>query len=236
MTSILAFDTSGPQCAVALMVNGAIAAERQEDMTRGQAERLFPMFDEVLAEVGAVWEELDALAVGTGPGNFTGIRISVSAARGLALSLGVPAIGVSGFEALRGERFLDDTDPMLVSLPSTRRGMDVILQYYETAAPLGAPVDLAIFGKGVIDPDFKGFPRVAHVLGHEAPAVDVAVQDEQGEYTWLEFGERYPHIEQIAKVAAKRLESGQTLDRPAPLYARAADAAPSRDLPPPILP
>ena len=69
-------------------------------MAKGQAERLFPLLEEVLTEAGKTWSDLNAIGVGTGPGNFTGIRISVSAARGLALSLGIPAIGVSGFEAL----------------------------------------------------------------------------------------------------------------------------------------
>ncbi|MEO1027236.1 MAG: tRNA (adenosine(37)-N6)-threonylcarbamoyltransferase complex dimerization subunit type 1 TsaB, partial [Pseudomonadota bacterium] len=103
-------------------MGGRIVAERYEEMKKGQAERLFPMLEAVLGEVGAVWEELDAIGVGTGPGNFTGIRIAVSAARGLSLSLDVPAVGVSGFEALLGAHLLAETGPFLVSLPSSRRG------------------------------------------------------------------------------------------------------------------
>ena len=68
-------------------------------MTRGQAERLMLLLQELLAEAGATWQDLHAIGVGIGPGNFTGIRIAVSAARGLALGLGVPAVGVTGFEA-----------------------------------------------------------------------------------------------------------------------------------------
>ncbi len=82
-------------------MGGRIVAERHEEMKKGQAERLFPMLEEVLGEVGAVWSELDAIGVGVGPGNFTGIRISVSAARGLALGLTIPVIGVSTFEVAR---------------------------------------------------------------------------------------------------------------------------------------
>lgn len=69
-------------------------------MTKGQAEHLMPMLQGLLAAQGLGWSDLTALAVGTGPGNFTGIRIAVSAARGLALGLSIPAVGVSGFEAL----------------------------------------------------------------------------------------------------------------------------------------
>ncbi|KAG1713668.1 putative lipoprotein YufN [Nymphon striatum] len=67
-------------------------------MSRGQGERLMVLLEEVLAENEVTWADLDAIGVGIGPGNFTGIRISVSAARGLALGLDKPAIGVSLFE------------------------------------------------------------------------------------------------------------------------------------------
>jgi len=98
--AILAFDTSGPFCAAALRAGGRIVSQRNEPMPKGQAERLIPMLEEMLAEAGLGWPDLAALAVCTGPGNFTGVRIGVAAARGLALGLGVPAIGVTGLEAL----------------------------------------------------------------------------------------------------------------------------------------
>ncbi|WP_239058404.1 tRNA (adenosine(37)-N6)-threonylcarbamoyltransferase complex dimerization subunit type 1 TsaB [Aliiroseovarius sp. PrR006] len=95
----MAFDTSAAHCAAALLCGDEIVAEKHEDMAKGQAERLFPLLEEVLANANMVWSDLIAIGVGIGPGNFTGIRISVSAARGLALSLGIPAIGVSSLEA-----------------------------------------------------------------------------------------------------------------------------------------
>ncbi len=98
--TILAFDTSAAHCAAALLRGGDILLSRAEAMSRGQAERLMPLLQELLTETGCDWSDLDAIGVGIGPGNFTGIRISVSAARGLALGLEVPAVGVSGFEAL----------------------------------------------------------------------------------------------------------------------------------------
>ncbi|MEQ6250139.1 tRNA (adenosine(37)-N6)-threonylcarbamoyltransferase complex dimerization subunit type 1 TsaB [Sulfitobacter sp. HNIBRBA3233] len=97
---ILAFDTSDAHCAVALIRGDGLLASAQEPMAKGQAERLMGLVEEVLAQADTPLQSLDAVAVGTGPGNFTGIRISISAARGLALGLGVPAIGVTRFEAL----------------------------------------------------------------------------------------------------------------------------------------
>ena len=97
--TILAFDTSGPYCAAALLSGGITLVSVAEEMTRGQAERLMPLLEEMLAAQGLTWQGLHALAVNVGPGNFTGIRIAVSAARGLALGLDIPAYGVTGFEA-----------------------------------------------------------------------------------------------------------------------------------------
>jgi tRNA threonylcarbamoyl adenosine modification protein YeaZ len=96
---VLAFDTSGAWCAAALLVHDRVI-QRREPMEKGQAERLVPLLEELLAEAGVGWADLGALAVGTGPGNFTGVRISVAAARGLALGLGIPAVGVTRLEAL----------------------------------------------------------------------------------------------------------------------------------------
>lgn len=98
---ILAFDTASAHCAAALIHGDEVLQATQEPMAKGQAERLLVLCTELLAAAGQDWKDLDAIGVGIGPGNFTGIRIAVSAARGLALGLGIPAVGVSAFDALR---------------------------------------------------------------------------------------------------------------------------------------
>lgn len=97
---VLAFDTSGPWIAACLLVDSGIAINTLEAMDKGQAERLLPLLQEMLGGAGLGWPDLARIGVGTGPGNFTGVRISVAAARGLALGLGIPAIGVTRLEAL----------------------------------------------------------------------------------------------------------------------------------------
>ena len=98
--TVLAFDTSAAHCAAALLLPGGRVLPRLEPREKGQAERLMPLLEELLREAGLGWSDLTRLAVGTGPGNFTGVRIAVAAARGLALGLGIPAIGITRLEAL----------------------------------------------------------------------------------------------------------------------------------------
>ncbi|MBY5933886.1 tRNA (adenosine(37)-N6)-threonylcarbamoyltransferase complex dimerization subunit type 1 TsaB [Tateyamaria omphalii] len=151
MTSplILGFDTSAAHCAAALVRGDDILASVGEEMARGQAERLMSLLEEVLKDQGVTWADLDALAVGTGPGNFTGIRIGVSAARGLALGLECPAYGVTGFDA----RDMLAPSGMTVAIPAPR---EMVYVMHHTGpelvpaadvtdpAPHPAPAELAV--------------------------------------------------------------------------------------------
>ena len=98
---ILGIDTSAAQCAVALLGAGDPVVERRA-MERGHAEHLFPMIDKVLARAGIGYDGLSRIAVCTGPGSFTGVRIGVAAARGIALGRRpTPGLGAQGFPSAR---------------------------------------------------------------------------------------------------------------------------------------
>ncbi|MEM7267878.1 MAG: tRNA (adenosine(37)-N6)-threonylcarbamoyltransferase complex dimerization subunit type 1 TsaB [Pseudomonadota bacterium] len=96
---ILAFDATAGECAAALFDGDRLVSEKSETMEKGHAERLFPLVEEMLSDAGLAYANLTAIACVTGPGNFTGARIAVAAARGLALSLKILAVGVDRFEA-----------------------------------------------------------------------------------------------------------------------------------------
>ncbi len=92
---VLAFDTATPVATSALLRDGDVLGERAS-----RAAAVLADADELLRGAGFAPGDLDALVVGTGPGSFTGIRIGLAAARGLALALGIPVAGVSTLAAL----------------------------------------------------------------------------------------------------------------------------------------
>ena len=161
---VLTIDTAGPRCAVGLFDVAATArtlATRSEPMARGHAEALLPMVEAVMAEAGADWPRLDRIAVVSGPGSFTGVRIGIAAARGLALAAGCPAVGISAFAA-RAAGIL--ARPLAVMLDA-RRG-EVCAQVFFDGAPPAPPAVLAVSAAPEILP-----PPVSSLAGSGAPAV-----------------------------------------------------------------
>lgn len=231
---ILAFDTSGPHCATAVVMGDRVLATRFEEMAKGQAERLMPQIEATLADDGLPLEVLDAIAVGIGPGNFTGIRIAVSAARGLALALGIPAIGVSNFEVMRGPHSRKAMARQLVSLEGPRFGL--FLQAFEKGRECGEP----LLSPGLEAPFWEAFTNLAdaEILGFLAS--DLAyfhppTYEHSGPKP-LERALPTPLSAQIiGQIAADKLAEDTDHPSPAPLYIKPADAAPSREQGPTLL-
>lgn len=176
-------------------------------MEKGQGEALIPLLEGLLAEGGTAWADLTRIGVGTGPGNFTGVRISVAAARGLALGLGIPAVGVTALEAVA-----HGLPRPLVVAEDARRG-EVYCQSF-TPDP-GAACLMPLAEVPALPVTGSAADAVAALTG--APVLPAAL----------------PLAAAIARIAAARILPAA---RPAPFYLRAADAAPPADPPPVILP
>ena len=191
---LLSFDTSAAHCAAALRCGGQIIASQANEMHKGQAEALGPLVIEMLTSVGKSIEDVTYIGVGIGPGNFTGIRISVSFARGLSLALGCPAIGINSFEA----SYFGQTCPAIILVPAARD------QIYLKSFPDNNP------------------PRLSNLA--DAETMDAPL-------IWRSEAKRL--VENIAHLTALRRE--ERIMAPAPLYIKAADAAPSPEKAPIIL-
>jgi len=140
---VLALDAAGLGCSVVVAAGEAVLAAERCATARGQAERLLPMVDAVVRKSGLSALALDIVGTTIGPGSFTGIRVGLSAVRGIALATGARSVGVTGFEAVaaslapraheRGAGFL------LVALESGRE--DLYIQLFDHAyRPLGDPM------------------------------------------------------------------------------------------------
>ena len=137
---VLALDTATSACSAALWEDGAVRARRLTITERGQAEALMPMVLAVLEEAGEDFAGLDLLAVTVGPGAFTGLRIGLAAARGMALAAGLPCLGVTTLEAVAHGVGADERAraTLLVALETKRA--DLYVQAFDGGLqPLGEP-------------------------------------------------------------------------------------------------
>ena len=100
MSLILCIETGTDICSVGIARDGELISLRESDEGRDHAKRVGVFVDELLRETGVQPDELDAVAVGMGPGSYTGLRIGVSFAKGLCYGLNIPLIAVGSLDAL----------------------------------------------------------------------------------------------------------------------------------------
>lgn len=204
---VLAIDTAGVDCAAAVFDSdtGQLLGRVSETIGRGHAERLMAMIDEALAEADLSLIDIDRIGVTVGPGSFTGIRVGVAAARGLALALGVECVGVSTLEVL-AQTAAETEKPILAAINAHRD--EVYAQSFQAGAPKGEPLLLEL-------DDYLARAAVAGtVLVGSASALVKNRNVETGP-------DHYP-IEIVARISATAKAQG----KPKPLYLRGPDAKP----------
>ena len=130
---VLGLDTCLATCSVAVLDGARVCAFASEAMARGHQERLAPMAREVMAQAGREFAALDRIGVTVGPGSFTGLRVGIAFAKGLALALDRPAAGVGTLEAMAA-----DLEGLVFPVIDARRGQ-LYLQAFEDGRALMAP-------------------------------------------------------------------------------------------------
>jgi tRNA threonylcarbamoyladenosine biosynthesis protein TsaB len=210
-SAILALDASAAACSVALAHEGRIAAWREAAMDRGHAEALMPLVMDVMTEAEMGFDDLTTIAVGVGPGSFTGIRIAIAAARGIGLAAHRPVAGIDSFSAVAaaitaGERV---GRSLLVVIESRRT--ELFGQYFDA--------ELRVLGEPMVLP-------AEALLHHRPPGVLLIAGDgarhlpDGADITRASDAGR-PGARAIARLAG----AGRCILAARPLYLRPADVS-----------
>jgi tRNA threonylcarbamoyladenosine biosynthesis protein TsaB len=203
---VLGLDTCLGACSVAVLDGERVLAHLTEPMTRGHQERLAPMAQAAMGQAGVAFADLQRIGATVGPGSFTGLRVGVAFAKGLASALAAPAVGVGALEALAASA------PGLVAAVIDARRDQVYLQVFEGGEALMAP-DVLPLGTAAARLAELAMGRALTLVGSGAPllaesAPGAAVQVPEG-----------CDARVVARLAAARPPTPIR-----PLYLRAPDA------------
>lgn len=217
---ILALDTATEGCSVALALDGEII-ESCAEPGNGHASMILPMIDALLARAGIPLGALEGIAVGIGPGAFTGVRIGVSVAQGLAFAVSLPVMPVNSLEALAMNFLRDDIAPVQVLACLDARMGEVYWAVYMTHSERGVaalcpprvdpPGQVGVHDSGTpirgIGRGFRAYPQLAQI-----PRLVLAAADAGA----------LPQAAQMVRIALIRAKLGEWIE-PAqlqPLYLR----------------
>ncbi len=213
--NLLAIDTALEACSVGVATSGDEPVLLSEIIGRGHAERLFGMIETAMAEAGLAYGDLDRIAVTAGPGSFTGLRVGIAAARGLALVTGCPVVGVGTLAVIAAAARATAGPVSVLATLDARRG-EVYAQLFDAS------------GEAVGDPQAGAPDRFAPLAGPEtriagSGAALVAAEAGAGASTRIVAIASAPDI---AALVALGLAAPPPHDSPRPLYIRAPDAKP----------
>ena len=212
---LLAFETATEACSVALYLDGEII-ERHEIAPRLHAEYALPWAEALLAEAGIKRAQLDAIAVSRGPGAFTGVRLAIALAQGIALALDRPVVTVSTLQAIavqaQGARILAAIDARMGEVyvgAFERRGDELFAISTEIVCAPGA----------VALPDNEG---AWHGVGTGFGAVEGALAAHLGSQLASIDASALPHAADVARLAVAGYARGEALapERIEPAYLR----------------
>jgi len=216
--TLLAIDCAANLCAACVFADGRALGRAVRDLGKGHAEHLMDVIAEAMQAAGVAYADLSRIGVSVGPGSFTGVRVGVSTARGLALALKIPAIGVTTLEAIAAEAWASHPQPrpeaIMAAIDAGRDGIyvgvydelgavryDPVIMTLESAAELASRNRLSLAGSAA-----AGIAALmaepSKLVGTTAATADIAT---------------------YARLAALK---AVTAERPKPLYLRAPDAKP----------
>ena len=228
--NLLAIETSTEACSVAVWVGGEVYA-RHEIAPRRHAESVLPWAEVLLSEAGIARAQLDAIAVGRGPGAFTGVRLGVALAQGMALALDLPVVPVSTLAALALSAGLPGPGepPRQVLAVIDARMHEVYAGCFDVAQDAsGAVTARALDAETVVGPQALLLPEcgvwhaVGTGLGAESGVLTSRLQAAPGLHLAACLPEALPHAADVARLAAAAFARGEAVapERLEPAYLR----------------
>lgn len=204
----LALDTSGEICSVALFDGDRERITYTFRHERHLSERLPTIIEFVLSDGRTTLQEVEAFAVGLGPGSFTGVRIGVTMAKGFAWALGKPLVGVSSLDAV-ALPFRGLPDTVIAAVTPTRR-TEVVAAFYSGnwAIPIAEPGVVA--NADVAQAAANHFPNRRILICGEAADMVLSAVPENVTSPRIEARYAYPSAAAIARLAALRLSHGES--------------------------
>jgi tRNA threonylcarbamoyladenosine biosynthesis protein TsaB len=215
--NLLAIETATEACSVALLCGDALL-DRSELAPRRHAELVLPMAEELLSEAGITRRQLDAIAVGRGPGAFTGVRLAISVAQGLALALDIPVVPVSSLATLAMQA--PRNGAAIIAAIDARR--EEIYTGTFRFGPDGGVEPLGL--EHVLPASDLILPRAEawNVLGTGWRAYGDAIRARLPSPPRWADGDRYPQACDVARLAAPLFAAGKGVapERALPVYLR----------------
>jgi len=215
--NLLAIETATEACSVALL-HGEALIDRTELAPRRHAELVLPMAEDLLAEAGLTRRQLDAIAVGQGPGAFTGVRLAISVAQGLALALDIPVVPVSSLAALAMQAPRNGT-AILAAIDARREEIYAGTFGFNRdglVEPLG--LEHVLPAADLILPEAEAW----NVLGTGWSAYGDAIRERLPTAPRWADGDRYPQACDVARLAAPLFVAGKGVppEQALPVYLR----------------
>lgn len=213
MSLILAIETGTDICSVGIAKDGELLSLRESDEGRDHARKVGVFVDELLRETGIVPDDLDAVAVGKGPGSYTGLRIGVSFAKGLCYGLQKPLVAVGSLDALAevaredyeaGILSVDDWDGAYLCPMVDARRMEVYAQVFDTEGRPQGEVSAEVVDEGSFAA-FRGQGRPFVIFGSGARKCADVLPD-------AVYVEVTPSARGLARLAQQALDEGRTED------------------------
>jgi tRNA threonylcarbamoyladenosine biosynthesis protein TsaB len=218
--NLLAIETATEACSVAL-IHGECLIARSEIAPRRHTDLVLPMADELLAEAGIGRHALDAIAVGRGPGAFTGVRLAISLAQGMALALDLPVIPVSSLAALALEAPEDGASGAAILAVIDARMGEVYAACYRRDGGGGL---LALDEERICTAETLVLPEAGawQVVGSGWATYATALSQRLTGTLHSADGQRYPQAAHVAELALREFRAGHLLapEQALPVYLR----------------